>query len=99
MRYRSNVGGGPVLVVGLRSLVPRRRERGTCDRDRRVTHVAPCERSPRTEIENIDFQNICQLWALIIEVAKDDFVHLALYLETLICLISLYSVCLCYLYI
>ena len=61
----------------LRSLVPRRRERGTCDRDRRVTHVAPCERSPRTEIENIAFQNICQLWALIIEVAKDDFVHLA----------------------
>ena len=29
------------------------------------------------EIENIDFQNICQLWALIIEVTKDDFVHLA----------------------
>ena len=81
MRYRSNVGGGPGVVVGIfEAWFP---EKGTCDRDRRVTHVAPCERSPRTEIENIDFQNICHpalgpcQCCKIIEVAKDDFVHLA----------------------
>ena len=73
------------------------RERGTCDRDRRVTHVATCERSPRTEIENSDFQNICHpaLGPGAVRLSRWPNMTLSLQQGTLICYLSLYSVCLC----